>query len=356
MKLMLRKAVLLTVFGAFVSSCNDNKPDDVPLPSASVKSETIDFKGEQVVIPADFPKELFGQTQEEFDLYYETVFEDRSKRVAGEATLLTYEELLPILVRNNAKYPFITSEEGILEKDLERIFKDFPDIETHEEANEKRALIYDFYQTLCKRDVVAEVVEFEKIKGERFKVLGPDSGDLTTPEKNHLLLNPGYAQWYIQAAQDANAMATAFYGNATVGNKGNAFKHSTWNALSIRFILKGSPASENQAIDFTQDGTSKLEQTNNGAQIHDKDAAMDLHNNMSAREWMENETKWGFGPFRSMPSVDDILSNMLNKANSCAMHSMNDILNWHGGDNPTTWNNLYNNLYSPNQHLVHVVP
>ncbi|MCF0053294.1 hypothetical protein LXM25_24705 [Dyadobacter sp. LJ53] len=356
MQKVLRKAVLIAVFGAFVSSCHDPQTGEVPTPNAAIKSETIAFKGERVVIPANFPKELFEQTQEEFDLYYRTVSEDGNKRVSGEAPLLTYEELLPILVKNNAKYPTITSEDGILEKDLERIFKDFPDIETHEEANEKRALIYDFYQTMCKRNVVAEVVALEKAKRESGRILGPDSGDLTTPEKNHLLLNPGYAQWYVQAAKDAIDLAATFYGNATIGNKGNAFKHSTWNALSIRYILKGSPASENQAVDFTQDGCSKHEQTNNGAQIHDKDSAMDLHNNMSAREWMENETSWGFGPFRKMPSVDDIINNLLGKANSCAMHSMTDILNWHGGNNSVTWNNLYNNLYSPNQHLVHVVP
>ncbi|SKB55900.1 DUF6973 domain-containing protein [Dyadobacter psychrophilus] len=356
MHLILRKGAFLAVFGAILLACDTPYWELTPNEDASETLDTIQFKGERVVIPGNFPKELFHQTQEEFDVYYESISGKGNARTSGEVVLITYEELLPILVKHNAKYPLITSEEGILEKDLERVFRDFPDITTHEEANEKRALIYDFYQALCKRDVVAEVVALEGVKRENGRILGPESGGLTTPEKNHLLLNPGYAQWYVQAAQDAINLATTLFGNAVVGNKGNAFKHSTWNALSIRFILKGSPASENQAIDFTQDGCSKHEQNDNGLQIHDKDSAMDLHNNMSAREWMENETSWGFGPFRKMPSVDEIINNMHSKANSCAMHNMVDILNWHGGDNSVTWNNLFNNLYSPNQHLVHVMP
>lgn len=89
---------------------------------------------------------------------------------------------------------------------------------------------------------------------------------------------------------------------------------------------------------------------------------MDLHNNMSARVWMEKETKWGIGPFRKMPSFDDIVNEMFNKANSGAFYnstadpvgSYNAILNAHGGDNSITWNNLYNNLYGAYTHLVYI--
>ncbi|MCE6992371.1 hypothetical protein LZG72_24900 [Dyadobacter sp. CY323] len=130
----------------------------------------------------------------------------------------------------------------------------------------------------------------------------------------------------------------------------------TWNALSIRYILKGSPASENQAIDFTQDGTSKHEQDNSGNQIHSDQAAMDLHNNMSARVWMENETKWGIGPFRKMPDSNDIVTTMVSKANSSPLLLRAAILNLHGGDNATVWNNLFNNMYGQHQHLVHLLP
>ena len=352
MHLILRKGALIAVFGVIVLGCNTPHVELAPNVEVSERSDTIQFKSERVVIPDNFPKELFNQTQEEFDMYYELISGGANKRVSGESTSITYEELLPILVKNNAKFPTITSEDGILEKDLERIFHDFPDITTHEEANEKRALIYDFYQTLCKRDVVAEVVALEKSRNGRTS--GPSPGTLTTPEKNHLLLNPGLAQHYIQAANDVKFLTPSIFGNDDDDSKANAFKHATWNALSIRYILKGSPASENQAIDFTQDGTSKHEQDDNGNQIHTAKEAMDLHNNMSARVWMEKETKWGFGPFRSVPKNDEIINTMVSRANSSAKQTMNDILNWHGGNVQNTWNNLFNNMYGPHQHLVHI--
>ncbi|MCE7065682.1 DUF6973 domain-containing protein [Dyadobacter sp. CY326] len=323
MKLNLRNVLVFTFFGFAISSCDRPGADESVAPE--IATEIIAFKGERVVVPANFPKELFGQTQEEFDNYYERLSQIKHAKTSGEYAGITYEELLPILVKHNANYPVITSEEGILEKDLERVFRDFPDIETHEEANEKRGLIYDYYQTLCKRDVVAEVIALERLRNAR--TAGPSPGSLTTPEKNHLLLNPGYAQHYIQAANDVNFLTPNIYNNDKDGNNANAFKHSTWNALSIRYILKGSPASENQAVDFTQDGTSKHEMNDDGSQNQIKIVAMDLHNNMSAREWMANETSWGFGPFRKIPSVDDIIATMITKANSSAVHPLIDILN-----------------------------
>jgi hypothetical protein len=356
MQNVVRNALLVFVFALTLFSCKEPEVQESTDQVGAGKVEIIDFRGEKVVIPANFPKELLDHSQASFDRYYETVSGSSNSRSFSEGINITYEELLPILIKHNAKFPTITSEEGILEKDLKRIFSDFPTIETHKEANDKRVIIYEYYQTLCKRDVVLDVIQLENATGKNGRITELSPGSLTTPEKNHLLLNPGFAQWYIQAANDVKSLTQTFYGNQDQGNKGNAFKHSTWNALTIRYILKGSPASENQAIDFTQDGTSKHEQLDNGDQIHDKYTAMDLHNNMSAREWMENETKWGIGPLRSMPSVDDIINTMLSRANSSAMHPMIDILNWHGGDNPTTWNNLYDNMYGPHQHLVHVEP
>jgi hypothetical protein len=355
MQKCVKSALLLSAVAAAVLSCREPEMGASMQQNESSKTEIIDFEGEKVVVQSDFPKELFEQSQREFDLYYKSVAGVVTSRTSSGVVNITYEQLLPILVKHLSKFPQLNSEDEISEPDLRRIFQDFPEIRTREEADAKRMIIFDFYQTLAKRDIVAEVIEFESTpdrKNGRIADISP--GSLTTPEKNHLLLNPGYAQWYVQAANDANSLTTNIYLTEKLGDKANAFKHSTWNALSIRYILKGSPASENQAIDFTQDGTSKHEQNDNGSQNYDPFAAMDLHNNMSAREWMSNKTKWGIGPFRSMPNVDEIISTMFSKANSSGLEILETILSWHGGNNMTTWNNLYNNLYSPNQHLVHI--
>ncbi|MCF2487073.1 hypothetical protein L0659_02780 [Dyadobacter sp. CY347] len=218
----------------------------------------------------------------------------------------------------------------------------------------KIEVIYDYYNTLCKNDVINDIIEFElSRKSGRTLDISPDN--LTDPEKNVLLSNPGYAQHYINAANSAKVLVKNIFGSDDGEKRENAFKHAVWNALAIRYILKGSPASENQAIDFTQDGTSAHEKNNQGGQNKDKLSAMDLHNNMSARVWMEKEVKWGIGPFRKMPDESKIIETMHSRANSGLFHSnQTTILNAHGGDNANTWNNLYNNLYGAHQHLVYV--
>ncbi|NIJ51872.1 DUF6973 domain-containing protein [Dyadobacter arcticus] len=355
MKKLVKSALLLLVIAFTLFSCREPEMEVVIHQNETSKIEIIDFKGEKVAVQSDFPKELFEQSQEGFDRYYKSIAGVAKSRTSGEDVHITYQELLPILVKHLSKFPRINSEDEISEKDLHRIFQDFPEIRTRQAADDRRMVIFDFYQTLAKRDIVKDVIALENA-GRNGRVADISPASLTTPEKNHLLANPGYAQWYVQAANEANSLTQGLYIDEDLGDKANAFKHSTWNALSIRFILKGSPASENQAIDFTQDGTSKHEQNDAGGQIYDKHSAMDLHNNMSARVWMEKETKWGIGPFRNMPNIGDIVNTMSSRANSSALESMSTILSWHGGDNAVTWGNLYNNMYGAHQHLVHVDP
>jgi hypothetical protein len=166
-----------------------------------------------------------------------------------------------------------------------------------------------------------------------------------------------YAVNYTQAAKDAmqfeSMYAISYFGGATgKQDQINAFLHSTWNALSIRYILKGAPSSEDQAIDFTQDGTSKHEQDNSGNQIRNDQSAMDLFNNMAARSWMKDETKWGVGPLRKMPSTEDIVNTMASKANASSLSTRAQILAPHGGDTDNVWNKLYELHNGSQQYLV----
>jgi hypothetical protein len=226
------------------------------------------------------------------------------------------------------KYPKITLDDTISGNDLKRIFRDFPRLKTVEDVNSKRSVIFDYYQDLCKRDVTLEVVNYGN-DGKTLRTLSP--GTLSDQEQLHLLSVPAYGLAYV------------------------------WNAFAIRQILKSAPASETQAIDFVQDGTSKHEMDNNG-QIHSTQAAMDLHNNMSARVWMEKKTSWGIGPFRKIPDYGEIIAEMQGKAEIAIFYqhlidasgTINAILNAHGGNNATGWNNLYNNMYGPYEHLVRI--
>jgi hypothetical protein len=311
-----------------------------------------------VIVPVGFPKSLFDQSPEEFENYYHSLSVNNKSNASEEISILSYEELQQILQKCINRYPKITLDDTISGNDLKRIFRDFPKLKTVEDVNSKRSVIFDYYQDLCKRDVTLEVVNYGN-DGKTLRTLSP--GTLSDQEQLHLLSVPAYGLAYVNAGLDANFYTQSIYGNLADNNIGNAFRHSVWNAFAIRQILKSAPASETQAIDFVQDGTSKHEMDNNG-QIHSTQAAMDLHNNMSARVWMEKKTSWGIGPFRKIPDYGEIIAEMQGKAEIAIFYqhlidasgTINAILNAHGGNNATGWNNLYNNMYGPYEHLVRI--
>lgn len=356
--LTLSFALGILTFNA-LSCYNDPKPDNTPTPK--VESTTyLEFRGEQVKIPMGFPVALLTQSPEEFELYCAQILQPKNAR--GEGFNLSYHMLGDLISKHKQKYPIIESNMELADSTYKRILQDIPNIGTKQQTLDKISIVYDFYNVLLKNDILSEL-EIGRFDIGRGRTQGGSPGTMTDAESLVLLGNPGYAQHYIAAAQDVSNLETPIFGTNLDDQKNNAWKHASWNALTIRYILKGSPASENQAIDFTQDGTSAHEKELTGNnQIHNIKSAMDLHNNMSARVWMEKETKWGIGPFRKMPSFDDIVNEMFNKANSGAFYnstadpvgSYNAIINAHGGDNSTTWNNLYNNLYGSYTHLVYI--
>lgn len=218
MQKQITSVLLFALVALFNLSCQNNALE----PAEQTNEKFISFQGEKVRIPADFPEELFGQTQEEFDAYITGKSNANARAVSR--TMLTYTEIGEILSRNLAKYPRVN---------------------------------YD-----------------------------------------------------------------------SISN-------------------------------FAQNGTSAHEKDDDGNQIHDYHAAMDLHNNQAARNWMDDEVKWGIGPLRKMPSVEKIIDTWYNRANSASFYNGANgdwvgILNLHGGNNSTTWNNLYNNLYGGHQHNVYI--
>ncbi|GGH48299.1 DUF6973 domain-containing protein [Dyadobacter endophyticus] len=351
MKKTLRTAFFFTTLAFGIASCNDPEVGTTNEPEVS-KKVVVDFRGEKAIIPSNFPKELLSQSQEEFDRYFQGISKKSSLRTASDETNLTYESLLEILKRHTSSIPDVSYEKDFSEQDLKRIFVDFPEIKTAEDANSKKEIIYDYYQTLIKPDLIEDVITFESNNVNKRTLGGISPETLTVPERNHLIANPGYGQHYSFAAQESNHWTVVVYQRDADNESNNAFKHAIWNALSIRYILKGAPASENQAVDFTQDGTSKHEQDDNGNQIRTDASAMDLFNNMAARTWMKEETSWGIGPFRSMPSFEDIINNMKGKADASTVHTRAQILAPHGGDSDYVWNKLFDLQTGVQQYLV----
>lgn len=357
MKTKIQTLLLSSTLGIALISCHEPEVKTPVNQTETVKTEIIDFKGEAAVVPARFPKQLFDQSTEEFIAYYKNFAKNNKGNGEQEMGVLSYDDLKIVFEKCTGRYPKITLDNIISENDLKRIFSDFPKLKNKDEVDSKRLIIYDYYQDLCKYDIAVEIVTGKGYE-RHLRTLG-SPGTPTQEEQAHLNSNPGFAVGYINAALEANFFTQSQYGNLNDNTEGNAFRHSCWNAFSIKNILNSTPASENQAIDFTQDGTSKHEITENGIQ-YTIAAAMDLHNNMSARVWMEKKTSWGIGPLRKTPSYVDIMDAMHLFASQATFYNrlvdpngaFSSILNLHNANHATAWNNLYNNMYGPYQHLV----
>jgi hypothetical protein len=354
MKLSLKSATLFTTCMLTIFSCKEPQTNQTVIQEELVKTEPFEFMGETAMIPSNFPRELFNQSLDDYRAYFHSLTSKNTARNNGEFATISYEDFNSIVVPHIKNYPDLSWEKEISDKDLGRIFKDFPELTTVEQVRERSEIVSAFYETFVKRDIIPDIAAFLE-KAERGG--RTTSGDVTytsKPEMEYLLLHPVRASFYTAAGIMAK---TTFVG--ADGTKTNAKQHAVWNCFAIRQIILGAAVSEDNALAFVRTATSHHELHNDWTQNTSHNTAMDLHNNMSAREWMKNETKWGIGPMRKMPTDAQIIDNMNAKGNSCAIHPINEILAWHGSINnqneiQVVWNKLYNDLSSPNQHLVRI--
>lgn len=134
--------------------------------------EYIEYKGQQVVIPSGYPKELFNQSPKEFSEYIQRLLQENRSRNAEERFTIPYEDLKIILQKWVDLYPRITLDNVISENDMGRIYSDFPNINSLAEIDSNRSVIFDYYQDLCKRDVVLEAINYQ-FSGQNSKILSP---------------------------------------------------------------------------------------------------------------------------------------------------------------------------------------
>ncbi|MCE6992372.1 hypothetical protein [Dyadobacter sp. CY323] len=67
----LRCILALSVFGFTLFSCEEREIQKEISGNSAAKTELLDFRGEMVSIQSSFPKELFDQSLEDFDEYYD---------------------------------------------------------------------------------------------------------------------------------------------------------------------------------------------------------------------------------------------------------------------------------------------
>lgn len=298
----------------------------------------IDFKGETVLIDSSINPELLVQTNEEF-LAYLNSFTNSNARLATNSLTLSLQETVEIIDKYKSKYPDLSWEKDLSKQDVKRIFKDFQSITSEDEIREKSDLILSFYNGLLKIEVLPELINTAKNK-KKTRSINVSIGDMNPYESSIVWNHPVWASSYFAAGQQALNAA----GYATDGTKMNAVQHSTWNCFIIKKVIL-SGGSKSSAVTYARETTSAHEWNSEGtSKLYSDHTAMDLHNNMTGRTWMDENTSWGVLFLRKMPSDNAIISWMTDRANEAGnWQNTTNILGFHSN----SWDKMYNdNLWS----------
>jgi len=167
-----------------------------------------------------------------------------------------------------------------------------------------------------------------------------------------VFLYPVQAQLVFQAANEANSYTDQRFGIGAQNqdnNSANAFRHSLWNALSVK-KLKDAGASEATATDIVQRFTSAYEYNDAGSVlVKNASSAMDLHNNLVGRS------------FKNYTTVNQLIDSLYLKATEplVTTSTLDQILSSHNADVNTAWNLLENtdsSILAVNKSLVRLDP
>lgn len=163
---------------------------------------------------------------------------------------------------------------------------------------------------------------------------------------------PIQAQLIFQAAEEANTYTDQRFGTGAQsqdGNSANAFRHSLWNALSVK-KLKDIGATDATANDIVQRFTSAYEYNDAGTTlVKNAASAMDLHNNLVGRS------------FKNYTTVNQLLDSLYLKAiePKVITSTLSQILTSHNADVNTAWGLLENtdsSTLSVSKSLVRIEP
>jgi hypothetical protein len=300
----LQKLALYVTFflvtSLMVSSCSKDPSQGEVTPSSDLNPisyrEGI-LQGERVLIPSNVPMSAFD---------YTTVYGSNSNARVATPKKISLEELANIVKPYVDKHPDL-SYNPIRKNDLEKIFHDFPDIKSEQEVREKSDIVILYYNGLMKVEIKPAVEKAEKAKSGG-RVGASSFGSINSFEWNHLYNNASMISRYYYASTRAQEETVYRFPNPDRldGFIGNSFQHAIWNCLIIReAMLVGY--TKNNAILFTRNITSDHEYGDTGQRVLEELEAMDLHNNLSARSWFNNNSSGSVWPFvMNVPSESNI--------------------------------------------------
>lgn len=323
MKKFLKKyvfnAIVISSFAVWFTACKNSQETISPVETKVEikKDEYFTFKDQKVRKPTGVPESVFSEDR---DKYLSFVREylgkvNSSSRTAAELfSIIDYVPIMELIRTQRANYPEFSIEDKILDnKEFEVIKKDFPDIKSKEDVFKNSDAIISYYNALLRFDILQKLNQIKK--GAR-KL---DYGNFGNPRESFMAsLYPVAALQVYNASFDAIDYTNSnFYQGAADenDNEKNAFKHSVWNAISVRKCIN-SGYSKSNALDYVTLLCSAHEYDSSGNVVHTINSAMDFHNNMIGRSYMEANTGWGAFGLRSMPSESDIVSTMYSRSSS----------------------------------------
>lgn len=355
--------VLLLASLTFFSSCQkesdviSNEEKSLPV------GNYIDFMGKKVYKPLGIDEKVFSQIPNEFLNYsVQKYFGSPSGRTLSNVLAsTTFDQIADIAVEEDKKYPDL-SQYPLLTADLERIKHDLPFIENEEQVRQNTEIVYEYYESLLRNDVVKKLATGSKISaGSRTLI---DYGNANDLEKKIAVANPRLGEAARFAKGESEGQTVARYGpGAHLQNdtKANAFKHAMWNSLTIHKCIalgKSKYGAINDTRDITtaheyivngvnSNGGIKMFQDVNGDENFDYwfepslAHAMDLHNNCLGRNFMEENVKWGIFGLRNQPGYSEMADRFqqyLNQPSTFQATHESQILVMYGND----WSNLAN--------------
>jgi hypothetical protein len=345
-------SVLTALFCLFLLSC---QKDEQPLVQSSVKPEEIEYRGERVIVNSAKQKELLGMDTDEFTAYYRSLHDQSNLRTStGGLGSLSYDELVELVTPHLVVYPDISWEKEISKEDQEKIYRDIPSIKSVDDIRAKGDIIVEYYSSIALERILPDIINYKKTGSTRSaRVEKIAAFNVTDYEQSVLLQAPSFIPFYVTAS----GIAFSFFGHHADHTKGNTSMHAAWNALAMRFIIL-SGVFKDPATTYVRKGTSAHEMHETTGAWLDGDATlMDLNSNIVGRTWTYNNTSWGLGPARVMPTESRIISEMTQKGND----GYKMTYQWHildrfppGGS--AAWNILYTHNTGVNPFLLYTHP
>lgn len=369
----------MAIILAFVlGSCKDNElTKEIPLPQTSeseVGYELVDYQGLKVTVPKGFPKEALNPTSfPKYVDYLKNIGSVANRRVdaggGADVSKIDAGYLINLMLETKKTYPDI-SKSPLKDKDLRQIMKDIPSIRNEQDMWKNNDIVFDYYSDLIREEALRKALKDPKAVKSNGRT------------DDAILLFAGtfvvyvawvgwpYA-WMLQAQNDADYRVVQDISGGLIptskplpiaaakdvdGEKGNAYRHSLWNALGVKYMIDAG-VSKNRALERMRDVATTYEAIQNqwqlfgatnqffwndpqqafGAVPDNLNSAMDLNNNLVGRTYMQANTSWGIWQIRSMPSYSQICDEMKNKANSSTNYTSRDDI-WRIYDSGTPTN------------------